>query len=275
MLRAARRRRNFRIITTAVLAVLAVCASLVAGDQTNPIDGFFYDLSLAATKARPGSGANPVAVIALDRDSLAADEFAPLPRVFLTPIWARILDGLIASDVRTVGFDIVFEYSANRLPGSDGQYDKPFLEALVRARDRVLLARSARAVPAQPFVAAALDTGADIELSPDTDGIYRWMEASLEMADGQSVPTFAAAVLSQARSVAMPSQLLLAPAAPLELIPAYRVVDVLRCLDRDPGALREVFAGKIVLIGTNLPEEDRKPTPDRFMRAPSPQHISA
>jgi adenylate cyclase len=35
--------------------------------------------------------------------------------------------------------------------------------------------------------------------------------------------------------------------------------------------MSKVFDGKIVLIGTNLPEEDRFRTPDRFMRAATPQ----
>ena len=65
----------------------------------------------------------------------------------------------------------------------------------------------------------------------------------------------------------MPPVVRLAPAAPLEAIPTYRLIDVIRCADKN--ALREVFAGKIVLVGTNLAEEDRKRTPDRFM--PEPQ----
>jgi class 3 adenylate cyclase len=63
----------------------------------------------------------------------------------------------------------------------------------------------------------------------------------------------------------MPQQVLTAPRRPLEAMPTYRLIDVLRCLDRDPAALRPNFAGKIVLIGTTLPEEDRKRSPDRFM----------
>src|SRR5207244_5657123 len=59
-----------------------------------------------------------------------------------------------------------------------------------------------------------------------------------------------------------------APPAPLEAIPAYPLIDVLRCLDQRPEALQEAFSGKVVLIGGNLPEEDRKRTPDRFMRPP-------
>jgi hypothetical protein len=39
-----------------------------------------------------------------------------------------------------------------------------------------------------------------------------------------------------------------------------------RALERRPAAIRETFSGKVVLIGSNLPGEDRKRTPDRFMR---------
>jgi adenylate cyclase len=86
--------------------------------------------------------------------------------------------------------------------------------------------------------------------------------------DGQLLPTFSAALLARAQAPAMPDPVLLAPAAPLETIPAYRLVDVLRCLDRQPAAVAEAFSGKVVLVGSNLPEEDRKRTPDRFMPQP-------
>jgi hypothetical protein len=33
-------------------------------------------------------------------------KLAPLPRAFLGPIWARLLDGLIDAGAKTVGFDI-------------------------------------------------------------------------------------------------------------------------------------------------------------------------
>ena len=63
----------------------------------------------------------------------------------------------------------------------------------------------------------------------------------------------------------MPKSVLLAPAAPLETIPTYRLIDVLRCIDQRPAAVEEAFSGKVVLIGSNLPDEDRKGSPDRFM----------
>src|SRR5438552_3340021 len=99
----------------------------------------------------------------------------------------------------------------------------------------------------------------------DGDGVQRRVGASLAAGEGHALPTFSAALLARAKAPAMPDSVLLAPAAPLEATPTYRLIDVLRCLDRQPAALREVFAGKIVLIGTNLPEEARRRSPVRFM----------
>lgn len=268
--------RYRRAIVTVALAALAAAASLVAGGGMGLLDGLVYDLSLAVTDRRPGTADEPVAVIALDRDSLASDELAAMPRVFLSPAWARIVNGLSEADARAIGFDIIFAYSANRFPGFEGQYDREFLAALARARGRVVLARSARSFPAPPFVAAVFDPRTDAgrsepaaigyaELTPDPDGVFRRAAARVATAEGQSLPTLAAALIDRARGPEMPPQVLLAPRRPLEAMPAYRVVDVLRCLDRDSAALRQAFAGKVVLIGTTLPEEDRKRSPDRFM----------
>ncbi len=269
-------RRHHRAITTALAAALALAASLTTGVSVEWVDGFFYDLALAAHRARPGIDGEPVAVIAVDRDSLAADELASTPRVFFAPFWARVIDGLAASGVKAIGFDIIFNYSANRFPALRAQYDRDFLDALARHHDRLVLARSAGLALAPPIEAAVydLDTDAEkdqpaavafVELVPDGDGVQRRVGANLATGEGHLLPTLSAALLARAQAPAMPASVLLAPATPLEAIPTYRLIDVLRCLDRQPAALSEALSGKIVLIGTNLPEEDRRRTPDRFM----------
>src|SRR5262249_16781139 len=131
-------------------------------------------------------------------------------------------------------------------------------------RDRLVLARSAGLALAPAIEAAVYDLDTDgereqpaavafVELVPDGDGVQRRVGGSLVTGEGQTLPTFSAALLARVKAPAMPASVLLAPAAPLEAIPTYRLIDVLRCLDRQPAALREVFAGKIVLIGSNLP----------------------
>ncbi len=257
-------------------AGLALAASLSAGISLDWVDGFFYDLGLAVHRARPGIGGEPVAVIAVDRDSLVADKLASTPRVFFAPFWAKLIDGLAHSGVGAIGFDIIFNYSASRFPALDARYDHNFLDALARHHDRLVLARSAGLELAPPIEAAVYDLDTDagrdqpaavafVELVPDADGVQRRVGASVVTGDGQALPTLSAALLARVKAPAMPDSVLLAPAAPLEAIPTYRLIDVLRCLDWQPAALREVFAGKIVLIGTNLPEEDRRRSPDRFM----------
>ena len=274
-------RRHHRAIVTLLAGVLAAAASFAGSSRMNLADGFIYDLSLSVTTHRPGGSDEPVAVIALDRDSLASPELSATPRVFLGPVWAKLLDGLAAGGVKAIGFDIVFAYSANRFPGFDGQYDRDFLNALKRVRDRVVLARTGQQAPAFPYLAAvfnpAVDAGkpepasvASIEIFPDADGVQRRFFSEVALQDGKARETLAAVLLGRGGETRMPPQVLLAPARPLETIPAYRLVDVLRCIDSDPAAIDKAFAGKIVLIGTNLAGEDRVRTPDRFMHPPQP-----
>jgi adenylate cyclase len=252
------------------------------------VDGFFYDLSLAVHGKRPGVSGEPVAVIAVDRDSLDAEELAATPRVFFGPFWAKLIDGLVENGAKAIGFDIIFTYSANRFPALAAQYDRGFYDALARHHDRLVLTRSAGLRLAPPIEAAVYDIDQDAgrdepaaiafaELVPDSDGVQRRVTSTLTTADGQPLPTFSAALLARAHAPAMPEPLLLAPSAPLETIPTYRLIDVLRCLDQRPAAIERAFAGKVVLIGSNLPEEDRKRTPDRFMRrvAASPRPVGA
>jgi adenylate cyclase len=278
-------RRYRRAIVTGVAGALGVAASLVSGPRMNPVDGFIYDLSLSLTSRRPGGEAEPVAVIALDPDSLASPELSATPRVFFSPFWAKLVNGLVENGAKAIGFDIIFAYSANSFAGFEGQYDHDFLMALSHARDRVVLARTAREVPARPYFSAVFNPRTDIgkpepqaiasvEMFPDSDGVQRWITASLPTAEGSQQQTMTAALLARAGGPAMPHQVLLAPAHPLETIPTYRLIDVLRCLGSGAAAVRGAFAGKIVLIGTTLAGEDRKRAPDRLMPAPRPPPAS-
>src|SRR6202011_3825569 len=122
--------------------VMAVVASWASGTTMNWVDGLFYDLSLATRGVRPGTGGEPVAVIAMDRGSLDSEELAATPRVLFGPFWAKVIDRLAEARAKAIGFDIIFSYSANRFPALDAQYDREFYDALARHHDRLGLARS-------------------------------------------------------------------------------------------------------------------------------------
>ena len=261
--------RRARTIPCLVAALLA--GSVVAGwGRPIWVDGPVLDLLVAARAAIPGGDHDaplPVAVVALDARSLAAPELASYPRTFLAPVWATVLDATTTAGARAVGFDFLFAYSANRFtPG----FDTPFLAALGRHRERVVLARSAATLPAPAFLAALLNDETALgltEVSPDADGVYRRMPATLATSDGPR-PTLAGALVRRAQGPAMPPEVVLAPRHHPERIPTYAVVDVLRCATQAPDALRAAFAGRIVLLGSTLPEEDRRVSSSRYLGPP-------
>jgi adenylate cyclase len=261
--------RRYHLLTYALCVSLAVLmVSVVHGSLG--FDGPLLDVLVAARalvlpEAIPPARA-PVVVIALDQRSLEAPELAPYPSAFLAPVWATVLDGVFTAGARAVGFDRVFAYSANRFAAD---FDRPLLETLGKYRDRVVLGRSATTLPAWPLLAALRNDAESLgllELPPaDMDGRYRRLWASHATTSDGRVPGLASALLRRAQAPAMPAVLLLAPRHPLEQLPTYAVIDVLRCARQSPEAMHEAFAGAIVVIGSISVEEDRKGTSDRWL----------
>jgi class 3 adenylate cyclase len=140
----------------------------------------------------------------------------------------------------------------------------------------VVLARSGTTLPALPFLAALRNDARALglaELTADPDGRYRRVRARSETVHDGALAGLAGALLSRAQAPPIPAEVLLAPRRHLERIPAYAVIDVLRCGKQAPGALARAFDGKIILVGSTLPEEDRRISSGRFLvveRADSP-----
>jgi adenylate cyclase len=272
-------RRRYREIV--LLAALLAAAMLVAvtGGRMELVDGFLYDLAIAIAPLPPPAPSK-VVVIAIDEASLASETLASTPRVFFGPYYAELLDGLFRGGAKAVGFDVIFPYAATRFAAIKPSYDDALLASLAKHRDRVVLARTATMTVAEPFAAAVFDPARDaqrdeplsiayLELVPSEDGIQRWIYSSYPAADGTRLPTLAARLSEIAGGPGNAAPFLLAPTAPLESLPTYAIADVLSCVKSNPQAVREAFADKVVLIGSNLAEEDRKRGPDRFLKWPS------
>ncbi|MFQ5953994.1 MAG: CHASE2 domain-containing protein [Kiloniellales bacterium] len=267
--------RAYRRWIVAGSAGAALATTLAVGGPIGG-DGLLYDLMIAARAmagpAHPASDERSVAVIVLDRRSLDAPELAAVPRVLLGPYWARLLDGVMTAGARAVGFDMIFAYNTNRIIAD---HEQPFLAALSRHRERVVLARSAPTPVAAPFF-YAMGAGRDpnalgyVEIQPDPGGVHRRVPLRFEAEQEGVRPSLAGALLARAGIAAPPEAILLAPRRPLQAMPAYSVIDVLRCAEHDSEALKRAFAGRTLLIGTALPEEDRRVAVDRFLPAPAP-----
>jgi adenylate cyclase len=206
---------------------------------------------------------SPVAVIALDARSLDSPELSPYPRVLLSPIWARVLTSVFKAGALAVGFDLLFSYDANRFPALDPNFNQTFLAAVAANQNRIVLVRSSQHVPAPAFSVILGPSGLGYsEVPRDPDGRSRHVSSLMP---GNGAPAFSAALLRRANGLPMPSSVLISPLRSLEEIPTYAVVDVLRCADADPSALAATFAGKIVIIGGTLREDDRKESSDRLL----------
>jgi adenylate cyclase len=264
--------RRYRTLTCLLCAATALVVAVVASPSW--VDGPVLDL-VVALRAALGltgpSGPSPIAVIALDARSLDSPELAPYPRALLGPVWARLLDGLAAAGTRVVGFDILFAHSANRVPELAPEFDRPFIAALVRHRERLVILRSGRTLPAPPFLAALEFDAATLglaELPRDPDGRYRRVPAAYPTEESGAVPTLAGALVERAQGPPMPAEVILTPRHHLEALPTYALVDVLRCIPAAPEAVARAFGGKVVLIGTTLPEEDRRLSSGWLLPAP-------
>ena len=258
-------KRRIAVLTIFLSGLFAALGTGLSGGKT-PLDGLLYDLALAARANLwpPTEGAQSVAIIGIDPGSLNEPELADLPRAMFGPIWAEILDAVIDGGADVVAFDLLFSYSANRrFPG----HDTPFLRALARHRDQVVVGRSAATLPAPPVLGALRNDAGSLgllEIDADGDRVYRRIGNRFVTRSGDVVATLAMSTLGRA-GLDMGNEVLLAPRAHLEDIPGYALIDVLRCARSAPGALSAAFADRMVFVGSVLPEEDRKLSPGRFL----------
>jgi adenylate cyclase len=268
-----RLRRRYKWIV-ATFCGLASAAITLASDGTLGTDRFLFDLSLASHHAlgiNQRNEDNLVAVVAIDERTLEAPELRHIPRVFFGRAFANMLNAVFDAGALAVGLDVLFAYDSTRF---DPKLGAPFRKALVRHGDRVVLGRSARATPAIPILLAVPDDAvAFLELPRDPDGVTRRVPAAYPTVEGERVPTLAARLVERAGGT-MPGPIRLTPAWHLETLPTYALIDVLRCAE-SPAEMVAAFAGKVILVGSTLPEEDRRLSPSRFIAPPVVQAMAA
>ena len=281
--------RNWRPLaglTTALFVALGALAGYFSTyDSSLPALGgpnaLLYDLTLKMAQPwRRHLPTAPVVLVAIDDASLASPELAALPRALFQPVWARLIDGLLAAGARRVAFDVVFAYAgadfqigAFTLPG----YDRSLIDSLAAGRERIVLARFPSVAPAPPFLAAmgAARVGV-LDLQVESDGRVRSTAPIVRLPDGRVALGFAALGAGWGvREAASVQRLLLTPSAPLADTATYSLGTLLACLSSTAGIdeVRKAVEGRIVVIGTTVLGEDEHRGPARFLGAavgPSP-----
>jgi class 3 adenylate cyclase/CHASE2 domain-containing sensor protein len=279
-----RHRRPLAGLTTALFVALGGLAGYLSTyDGSLPAlggpNGLLYDLTLKIAQPwRRDIPTAPVVLVAIDDASLARPELAALPRALFQPIWARLLDGLLAAGARRIAFDMVFAYSGAdfqvgsfTLPG----YDRSLIDSLARGRDRIVLARFPSVPPAPPFLEAMGPARVGVlDLQVETDGRVRSTAPVVRLPDGRVSLGFAALGAGWSiRQAASVQRVLLTPSAPLADLPTYSLGTLLGCLESAAGTdqVRKAVEGRIVVVGTTLLGEDDHRGPTRFLsRAAQP-----
>jgi class 3 adenylate cyclase/CHASE2 domain-containing sensor protein len=269
-------RKRYAIATVLACLILSFLGAQI-GTRGNGAEGWLYDTALWARAqifSSPPAGGQ-VIVIALDQRSLDAVEMRALPRALFAPVWTELLTGLGEAGASAVAFDFLFTFSGGRFKAG---YDRAFLQALYRNRDRVVLGRSAAALPAKSYLAALrFEPGAlgMLELTPDRDGVIREFPLIHDAADGEAPKSLSARALERAGMTAPSASIIPAPRRHPEALATFAMVDVLRCIKTAPEALKAVFKGRMVFIGSVLPDEDRRLGAARYLAPETMARASA
>lgn len=249
----------------AVVMWLALVAAALVLRDTEPyqraeaalLDGEFRALRALG----PKSAVADVVILGIDEDTL--DAFPEPLAMWHRPL-ALLLDGLRIAGPRAVGVDV-------QLPARS--YD-----ALQPGLDRALFDALRAAAQAYPLVVArGVDQGGALRpvhapflaaAGPDGQGLATWtldVDGAVRRFDehqgegGARVPTLAGTIARRLGAPAPEGLIDYAAGGAFDYVPAHTVAEWAR--DGDAARLKKAFAGRVVMLGSVLPFDDRHRIP--------------
>jgi len=252
-----------REIAIGLVLVLGVALGIQFAHLTAPLDNRLLDQQFRLLrKFAPDPLVSDVVVIGIDEKTYMA---LPEPFALWHPHLGRLLRGLAEARPAVVGFDIALPVRSYNflIP----QYDVSLLQGIlaIKAAAPLVLGQSLdenhRYRPIfPPYVAVAgQDALASVAICLDDDGVARRFMENL-CVEGGDITTLAGR-MAEHLGVKHPWEGLIdySVGAPLNYFPLLDVLDWIE--HGDLRRLREIFAGKAVLLGAVLPFEDRHRIP--------------
>jgi adenylate cyclase len=290
--------------TLAMSAIALACAALLTSPLFEKGRGLSIDiltlLRWEVFGARHDPSASLAVVVAIDEETSETPPFKGSPMLTWTGEIARVLAAMLDGGAKVVGFDMVFPNSIEQseIPFGDGAFgdkvrgfDRDFLRALAvgSAAGKVVLGEVLRGdQPTLPSAGQRIAVRQQQNIRPlnvytDHDDVVRRVPLTF-LVDGKSVPGMALELASRAiaarpdigadGSVALagyripsdvPNTMTLNFDGGADDIPTYSFADLRLCASNgDKDYFRREFAGKVVIIGTLLDQEDRLLTSKRF-----------
>lgn len=249
----------------AVLVWLALAALALAPRETEPferIEAALLDAQIRTLRAAAPRQADAEVVI-LGIDERTLDAFPEPLALWHRPL-AGLLDALGAARPRAVGIDL--QLPARSYDALQPGLDQVLYESLRRAAQAFPLVialgvdQGGAVQPVHaPFLAAVGATGQALATWPlDVDGTVRRFDER-QGEDGAPVPTLAGTLARRLGTVPQPGLIDFTAGARFAYVPAHQVAEWAR--SGNEARLRDAFAGRVVLIGSVLPFDDRHRTP--------------
>ena len=287
----------------AMSAIAVLCAAPFASPLFDKGRGLSIDiLTLLRWEMfgpRRDPATSPAVVVAIDEESYETPPLKGSPKIIWTGEIAHVLSALLDGGAKVVGFDMVFPDSVEQsdIPVGEGTFgdkvrgfDRDFLRALLRGSSagKVVLGEVLRGdQPILPSDGQRIAVRQQQNIRPlnvytDRDDVVRRVPLSF-VVDGKTVPGMALELASRAIAAqpdlgANGSGSLAGYPIPGDVpntmtlnfdggddIPTYSFADLRLCASNgEKDYFRREFAGKVVIIGTVLDQEDRRLTSKRF-----------
>jgi adenylate cyclase len=295
------RRIGRRDIVAAILIAL-VAGAIFSSPPLETLRGLSLDILTALRWNLVGDdrdpATSPVVVLAIDQESYETPPFKGSPTITWTRELARVLNAVADGGARVIGFDVIFKSSIEQseIPFGDAPlgarmkgFDRDYLRGLRQMADagKLVLGELQNEHAERPFpgqiLAAKPQNIRALNVYTDSDDVIRRMPLAFTV-DGKPVPLMAVELASRALG-AVPEFLpdgtmrlagyVIPSAVPNTLtvnfrgggrdIPVFSFADLHGCIDKeDSEFFHREFAGKVVILGSVLNFEDRKPTSMRL-----------
>lgn len=207
-----------------------------------------------------------VVVVAIDEQSYRTEPFANTPKVAWTPHFGAVIDAVNAAGPKAIGLDEIFSTSLDR-PELLLGYDRPFMLSLRKAAienhmvmgEAKLSGETIAPYPGQVLAVNGPDNVRLLNLLPDPDDyVVRRYLKGFATQEGGFVPSFGVELAERAGAKPPKGDIIINFNTGAGDVPVYSFTDLYACAAAGRSDyFRKAFAGKIVLIGETLDQEDR------------------
>lgn len=289
------RRRKIFIALLISLASAIVGGGLAWSTNEGLSVDLLYLFSKLAGRDKTAERSPDVVIVAIDEATYASPDFQ-LPQGLQLPKIGVVIDKLLDSGVKVIGFDQIYPNTVDPLLKG---FDKPFLLSLQKgARDgRVVLGKAQhRNTPVAPHVSQIIAAGGSdnlrlLNVSEDQDSIVRRLALAGPEADETGNRSMVPMMVTELAARGTGRKIAFDGAGQLNLggqiyptprdgilldlrpwlgpLPVYSMGDIYACIQNGgDDYLRKNFAGRIVIVGQILDTEDIKLTSARFASVP-------